>query len=253
MLERLTITVAALLCLGVIFVLGKTSYKRQDTKIEGPKELKTEESQVSAPPQVLTMKEEFVRSKLDPSTQSFPEEADPEVLSKCESFPGITVGNVRNFIKTLGLVPEGLYPEEGTIEIFQLQLKKNMDYIKLLLEQDEGGASTYKLSAFKRQTMDSEEGAVKLELAPESMVPLSKLDAIEAIKGEVAKMTSEGAILGSRLLRLASEVKFDGELHLARIDLVDQKIAQFMLSQKLACFANAQGLNCVCYPTPEEE
>lgn len=252
MLARLSITVAAVLFLGVIFLLGKTSYKKQTKTVEVLQATAPAEPTVSAPP-VLPIKEEFVRSKLDLTTQSFPEESDPEVLSGCESLPGMTPGNVRNFIKTLGLVPGGLYPEEGTIEAFQLQFKKEDHYVKLNLEPDGAGASKYKLSAFRMVNMDSEEDSMKIELSPESMVPLSKAEAIDAIKEEVAKLISEGAILGPRLIRLASEVKFDGDLHLARIDLLDQRVMQFQLSQKLACFFNSQGLNCVCYKSPEEE
>lgn len=251
MLGRLLITMGLILCLGVVFIVGKSSYRRQEIAIEN--------QGVSEAPAALVdtgsikAENESLRSKLNPETQTFHDEPVSENVTGCDESPELTAGNIRNFIKTLGILPRGLYPEEGTIEAFELYLEKGSKQLKLSLQGDESGPFKYKLIAVVQPEKDSEEPPAKIELAPESMVSLSKGESIEAMKQEVAKFLSEGAKLGPRYLSLASEVKFDGDLHLARIDLVDSKIVRFQLNQKIACNANAEGLSCVCYPPADSE
>ncbi|MEI8025622.1 MAG: hypothetical protein WCI18_04660 [Pseudomonadota bacterium] len=251
MLRRLLITMGLLLCLGVVFIVGKASYRKPEIAIEN--------QGVSEPPETLVdagaieSVNESLRSKLNPETQTFDDEPVTENVSGCDENPEFTSGNIRNFIKTLGILPRGLYPEEGNIEAFELYFDKGSKQMKLSLQGDESGSFKYKLIAVLQPEKDSEEPPTKIELAPESMVSLSKGEAIEAMKQEVAKFLSEGAKLGPRYLSLASEVKFDGDLHLARIDLVDNKIVRFQLNQKIACNANAEGLSCVCYPPADSE
>ena len=251
MLGRLLITVSFLLCLGGVFVVGKSSYKKQDMVIET--QVIAEQPKNAADSGVTKTINESLRSKLNLETQTFDEEPVTEKVTGCDENPEFTAGNVRNFIKTLGILPRGLYPEEGSIEAFEVHLDKGSQHLKLSLHADEGGSFKYKLIAVVEPEKESDASATKIELAPESMVSLSKGESIEAMKQEVAKFLAEGAKLGPRYLSLASEVKFDGDFHLARIDLVDSKIVRFQLNQKIACSANAEGLNCICYPPADSE
>ena len=231
--------------------MGKASYKKQEILM--PSQGVPELPMAAVDRGFIKGVNESLRSPLNPETQAFDDEPVAENVSGCDENPEFTRGNIRNFIKTLGILPRGLYPEEGAIEAFDLFLDKGSRQIKLSLQGDEGGSFKYKLTALLQPEKDSEEPPTKLELAPENMVSLSKGESIEAMKQEVAKLLSEGALLGPRYLSLASEVKFDGDLHLARIDLVDNKIVRFQLNQKIACEGKPEGLSCVCYPPAEGE
>jgi len=241
-----------LLGLGLVFVLGQASYKKQDVIPEVQQQL-DQQKPIGENPVVFSGKNEILRSKLNLKSQTFDDSLVPEQVTGCDAYPQFTAGNVHNFMKTLGLLPRGLYPEEGAIEAFDIYLDQGQKQIKLSLEGDESAAFKYKLAAFVQPEKDSEEPPVKIELAPENMVSLSKGEAIEAMKQEVHKFMADGAILGPRYLSLASEVKFDGDLHLARIDLVDNRVLRFQLNQKIACHDSPEGLSCVCYPSPEGE
>lgn len=256
MLRRLTLTLIALSILGVIFLIGKSSYQEQGFAEKSPAiDLPTDHS--TLPQSIPSIEGElsewesnfFDKSELTDSGV-FPEFSELAFVENCEDNPLFGEGKIYEFAKDVGLLPDGLFPKFGRLEGFSIYLKRVDDYVLIDVRSDPSHESNYKIFAFAYKTMEQfksgEVGLERLELSPESMVSQSKADLFESIQNELNKFRSQGAQLGARFVTLSAEIPVQGETRIVRIELKNSRIIGLRVSPVVNCQRINAKLTCQC-------
>jgi hypothetical protein len=257
MLRRLVLTAIALSFLGVIFLIGKSSYQEQGVS-EKSAAIDLPASHSVLPDSIPSIEGElsewesnlFDKSELTDSGV-FPEVSELAFVENCEENPLFGEGRIYEFTKNVGLLPTGLFPNSGRLEGFSIYLKRSDDFVLIDVRSDPTHESNYKIFAFAFKTIDQlkggDENLERLELSPESMVSQSKADLFESIQNELNRFRSQGAELGVRFVSLSAEIPVQGQTRIVRVELKNSRIIGFSVSPIVNCQRIRSKLTCQCF------